>query len=119
MMTMTTHTIGSTAHRAPRGAYRTICGKSTELANRRKAYDECASCFSSWRERLHAGETVKVAAVRELNTGSGWIMPGETGTAWSAFYSRGEEWVNVTLPGGYEVATSADVWSEDIDNIGG
>jgi hypothetical protein len=43
-MKLTKHTIGTTEHRAPRGAYRTFCGKSVELANRRKAYDTCATC---------------------------------------------------------------------------
>lgn len=41
---LTRHTIGSTEHLAPRGAYRTLCGKSTELSNRRKAYEICSIC---------------------------------------------------------------------------
>jgi len=45
--------IGTTLHLAPRGAYRTLCGKSVELAKDRVSgwiTQECATCYSRGSE---------------------------------------------------------------------
>lgn len=45
-------TIGYTEHTAPHRAYRTLCGRSVELASPgRKAVDECDECRTA-RERM-------------------------------------------------------------------
>jgi hypothetical protein len=53
-----TLTIGIAAHRIPWGAYRTFCGRSVELENRRKAIEVCQDCVDAepiWWDHAWAG----------------------------------------------------------------
>lgn len=67
----------------------------------------------SWTERVHQGETVNVAAAHDIHTDHGWVLEGETATAFAAFSLGEQDWVRLTLPGGAEVSTTTSVWIED------
>ncbi len=68
---------------------------------------------ASWIERVHQGESVHVTPRVDLYTEHGWVLAGESALAFAAYYSGGNDWVRLILPGGAELSTTMDVLVED------